>query len=233
MLAVLLSRPNEVVSTDRLAAALWEETPPKSAVKTMQVYVHHLRRVLGGRSIDRRSGGYVLVTEPDELDVARFEGLVVAGRAAVAERDLDRGIGLLRRALALWRGPAYEGQASMPGVREEAARLGELKLTVTEERTEAELWAGRNRDLVPELTVAVAENPLRERLRAQLMLALHHSGRRAEALTVYREGHAVLATELGLGPGRELRGMQQAILDDALDGEGVTSPIARCPRCLR
>jgi DNA-binding SARP family transcriptional activator len=226
LLAVLLSRAGEPVSVGRIAEALWGSAPPRSAAKTTQIYVHHLRRALGGRlHVEHRGGGYAL-TEHKDLDAARFEDFSAQGYTAIAEHDHDRAVHLFRRALYLWRGPAFDGQESLPMVREEAARLEALRQQVSEDRVEAELALGHHGDLVAELMVVVAANPLRERLRAQLMIALHRSGRRAEALAVYREGRSLLARELGLEPGLHLRRAEHMILTDAADGLTV-----RCPNC--
>ncbi|CAM4052458.1 BTAD domain-containing putative transcriptional regulator [Nocardiopsis rhodophaea] len=220
LLAALLCRPNVMVSEARLIEALWEDAPPKSAVKSLQVYVHHVRRALGesGR-VGRGPVGYRLVTAPGEVDAVRFQELVEQGRLAVAEGDTERGGDLLRQGLELWRGPAFAGHDTMPLVREEAARLNEMRQVAAEERIEAELSLGRHREVAAELTALVAEFPYRERLRAQLMTALYRMGRSSESLEVYREGRALLADELGLEPGRELVRLEQAILtnDASLD----------------
>ncbi|MGH3860783.1 AfsR/SARP family transcriptional regulator [Actinokineospora sp.] len=226
LLAVLLSRAGEPLSVGRIAEALWGSAPPRSGLKTTQVYVHHLRRALGGRlEVEHRGSGYVLA-EHKELDADRFEDFATQGYTALAEHDHDGAVHHFRRGLYLWRGPAFDGQEGLPIVREEAARLDALRQRVTEDRVEAELALGHHRDLVAELMVQVAANPLRERLRAQLMIALHRSGRRAEALAVYREGRQLLARELGLEPGTDLRRAEHLILTDAADGLTM-----RCPNC--
>ncbi|MBB6170542.1 DNA-binding SARP family transcriptional activator [Nocardiopsis mwathae] len=234
LLAALLCRPNVMISEDRLVEALWEDTPPKSAIKSLHVYVHHLRQALGesGR-VGRGPVGYRLMTAPGEVDAVRFEELVDQGRLALADGNPERGGELLREGLALWRGPAFTGQDTMPLVREEAARLNELRQVVAEERFDAELALGRHRDVAAELTALVSEFPYRERLRAQLMTALYRMGRSTEALEAYREGRDLLVGELGLEPGRELVRLEQAILANDPELEAPQRVENRAPRPRR
>jgi DNA-binding SARP family transcriptional activator len=205
LLAVLLQHANEVVSTDHLLAELWGDAPPATAAKSIQVYVHRLRRLLGPDRLVTRPPGYALRVEESELDLAAFERL----------RGEDRP----REALALWRGPAYADLAYEPCVQGERARLQEQRLVALEERIDADLAAGRHADLVSELEALIAREPLRERLRGQLMLGLYRSARQADALAVYRAARRELAGELGLEPGAELRRLERAILqqDPALE----------------
>ncbi len=204
-LAVLLLEPNRVVSSDRLIAALWEESPPETAPKALQVYVSQLRKLLGGERIQRSGPGYVLHVGPDELDVARFEQLREEGRPGDA--------------LALWRGPPLADFAYDRFATAEIERLKEVRLACLEERIERDLECGRHAELVGELEQLTGEHPLRERLRAQLMLALYRSGRQAEALEAYQVGRRELVETLGIDPGRPLRELEKAILvqDPALD----------------
>jgi DNA-binding SARP family transcriptional activator len=208
LLAVLLLHPNQVVSQDRLIDALWEEEPPDTAQKALQVHVSRLRKQLGTDRIETKAPGYVIRLEADELDVERFERLVEeGGRSRLAE------------ALALWRGPPLDDVAHTRFARQEIGRLEERRLAVLEERIEADLAAGRQADLIAELESLVAGHPLRERLRALLMLALYARGRQAEALAVYQEARRALVDELGVEPGRELRDLHRRMLnqDPALD----------------
>ncbi|SDS25430.1 BTAD domain-containing putative transcriptional regulator [Jiangella sp. DSM 45060] len=212
LLAVLLARRNTRVSADALTEALWDGRPPPSARANLQSYVHRLRRLLGDDRIVHDRSGYQLEVRPGEADDEEFERLAGAGRDALADGDLDRAADLLRRAPALWRGrPAY---AELPGSSAEAARLDELRLAVVEWRVDADLGRGEHDLLVAELTALTAAHPLRQRLYRQLMLALHRSGRTADALEVYHRARAVLVEELGLEPGPELRELEQAILTD-------------------
>lgn len=200
LLAVLLTRANQVVSTERLIDELWGERPPKEARNTVQFYVSQLRKVLGADRIETRAPGYAIRIERDELDLHRFERLVAEGGPALTE------------ALSLWRGPALADFAYEPFAQAEIARLEELRLAALEQRLEADLALGRHGELVGELEALVAEHPLRERLRGQLMLALYRSGRQAEALDVYRETRRVLVDELGIEPSPTLQELERSIL---------------------
>jgi predicted ATPase/DNA-binding SARP family transcriptional activator len=199
LLALLLLEANRVVARDRLIDALWEEKPPETAAKALHVYVSQLRKVLGKERLETRAPGYVLRLDPDELDAEQFSRLQEDGR--------------FDEALALWRGPALSDFRLQRFAQTEIARLEETRLTCLESRIEQDLEAGRHVDLVSELERLVAEHPLRERLRRQLMLALYRSGRQADALEVYQQGRAALVEELGIEPGRPLRDLQQAILN--------------------
>ena len=205
LLAMLLLHANEVVSTERLTEALWEEEPPETAQKALQVYISQLRKVLDSERLLTKSPGYLIRVDDDELDVVQFELLQQDGKP--------------REALALWRGPPLAEFTYADFAQAEIARLDELHLTCLEQRIDADLAAGRHTELVGELEALVAEHPLRERPREQLMLALYRSGRQAEALTTYRDARQALVEELGIDPGRGLRELEQAILrqDPALD----------------
>jgi DNA-binding SARP family transcriptional activator len=214
VLAVLLLHANELVSTDRLVDQLWGAAPPATAAKSIQVYVSRLRKVLGDR-LATRAPGYVLRVEPSELDLVRFEQLAGEARRAAPGSAARK----LREALALWRGPALADLAYESFAQVEIARLEEMRLTVLEQRIDADLALGRHADSIGELEALVARYPLRERLRYQLMLALYRSARQAEALDAYRAARSELSEELGLEPSEELKQLEQAILrqDPALD----------------
>ena len=230
LLAALVCHANKVVSTGRLLQQLWDQEPPPSARKNLQTYVLNLRRMLGdpGR-VAHRPPGYSLVLGDGELDVERFRALVERARAAMAAARPGEAHGLLKQALALWRGPAFADLDDAPTMLEETTALEEERLAATELRAEAELALGRHAELVPELSSLVAAQPLRERLRAQLMLALYRSGRQAEALAVYRQARQVMVEELGLEPGEDLRELERAILagDRALDPPASAAAGAR------
>jgi DNA-binding SARP family transcriptional activator len=210
LLVLLLLSRNRTVRTEVLVDQLWDERPPATATKTVQVYVSQLRKGLGDR-LQTRPGGYELRVGDDELDADRFERLADAGE--------------YRRALELWRGPALVDVRGEAFARSAAERLEEARLAALEERIDVDLDAGKHAALVGELEQLVEEHPLRERLRGQLMLALYRSGRQAEALDVYRRTRTLLADELGLEPSPELRELEQAILrqDDALRRERPAS----------
>src|SRR5438128_785200 len=210
VLASLILRAGRTVPLQRLVEELWEK-PPKTAEKTVQVYVSRLRRQLETGAIESRRGGYALVLDGDQLDLARFEQIAGEGREALGAGDCERAATLLRDALALWRGPALAGLTS-EALRHQAERLEELRLTVLEDRLEADLGCAREAEIVPELKALVAEHPFRERLRALLMLALYRSGRQTEALDVYRETRGLLADQLGLEPSETLRELERRML---------------------
>lgn len=182
LLAVLLLHANEVVSVDRLIDDLWGELPPVTAAKIVQNHVSQLRRALGEERLVTRAHGYLLATADGDLDLDRFEALVGEGERALEAGDPRRASETLERALDLWRGPPLDGFAYETFAQAPVARLEERRLTALEERIEADLALGRHRELVGELEQLVAEHPLRERLRGQLMLVLYRSGRQADAL---------------------------------------------------
>lgn len=228
VLAFLLLHANEVVAVDRLVDQLWGEKAPRNATAALHTHVSRLRKELGPEVVTRRDWGYLLRAEPGALDLERFERLVAEAENFSAR---DRA-GKLREALALWRGPPLEDLAFEPALAGDIARLDALHLTVLENRIDADLEAGDHAGLVGELEMLIAQYPLRERLRGQLILALYRSGRQAEALEAYRETRRVLAEELGLEPGPELRELERAILqhDPALQPNRRSEDLVAEPR---
>jgi DNA-binding SARP family transcriptional activator len=234
LLALLLLHANEVVSSDRLVDELWGGDAPLTASKAVQVHVSQLRKGLerhGGaneRLVVTRPGGYMIQLTGDQLDIAWFERLRHEGQRAFSEHDPVTASAKLREALALWRGPPLSDLGYESFAQPEIARLGELRLTVLEERIDADLALGRHAELVAELQVLSAAHPQRERIRGQLMLALYRSGRQTEALDAYRDTRRALVEELGIEPGRELQALERAILvqDPALDLESDPPPAA-------
>jgi DNA-binding SARP family transcriptional activator len=208
LLAALLLRANEVVSNDELMDALWGEHPPERAAKSLQVYVWRLRKLLGREVLQTRPPGYALSVSPDHLDLYRFESL----RETARSRNPSDAAELLREALGLFRGRPLADFAYEPFAEAECARMDKLRLQALEDRVQADLELGRHTELVGELESFVAGQPLRERLRAQLMLALYRCGRQAEALAAYQNARGQLVGELGIEPGRELQALQTAIL---------------------
>ena len=231
LMSCLLLSAGEVVSRDRLIDALWGERPPASAGNALQVLVHRLRGLLGEERIATVGTGYRLELRSGELDLDRFERLVVRGRTELAAGDAEASASTLREALALWRGPALADVAYEPFAQAEIARLEELRLVALEERIEADLALARHEELVPELEALVSVNASRERLPGQLMLALYRCGRQTDALAVFRRARGALREELGLEPGPALQELQQAILrqDSALR---VEPPDVRARRHL-
>jgi DNA-binding SARP family transcriptional activator len=227
LLAILLLNPNEVVSSDRLIDGLWGAKPPKTAAKSVQVFVSRLRKVLesgpatgdSARLLVTRPPGYLLRVEPEQLDLERFQRLAREGREAIGDGDAEQAVAKLSAALALWRGEPLADLAHASFAQGEVSRLEEMRLGALEDCIDAELRRGRYVEAVGELERLVAAEPLRERPRALLMLALYRAGRQADALEVYRDARRALVEELGIEPGRELKRLEAAILaqDQSLD----------------
>ena len=218
LLALLLVHANELISSERLIEELWSGRPPPSAQKALQGYVSQLRRALTADAILTRGSGYVLVAT--DTDAGEFERLT----KLAAEQEAPEAILTLQRALALWRGRAFEEFEYEEWPQLEIARLEELRLSATEQRIEAELELGHHTQLVPELETLVADHPLREQLRGQLMVALYRSGRHADALEVHRRGRQVLHDELGLEPSPFLAQLERQILSH---DPTLTAPVRR------
>jgi DNA-binding SARP family transcriptional activator len=220
LLARLLLEPGRVVPVDTLVDDLWRD-PPASAHKVVQVYVSQLRKALGADAIETRAPGYLARAAADESDLGRFEQLAERARGT---GEPAKKAALLREALDLWRGPALAEFRDEPFAEAAARRLAELRLYALEERIDAQLDLGEHARLVPELEALVEEEPLRERPRGQLMVALYRSGRQAEALARYRDGRALLVEELGIEPGPALQELERAILRQE---EALTQPQGR------
>jgi YVTN family beta-propeller protein len=215
VLVLLLLHRNEPVASDRLIDALWGDAPPPTAAKVLQNQVGQLRRALddrGGERLQTRGHGYALRVEDGELDLDSFERLVREGGAALAQQRPAEAAACLREALALWRGPPLADVAYEPFAQGEIARLEERRSAALELRIDADLALGRHAGVVGELEVLIAQQPLRERLRAQLMVALYRCGRQADALEAYQRARRVLLDELGVEPGPALQEVQAAIL---------------------
>jgi DNA-binding SARP family transcriptional activator len=208
LLALLLLRANKAVSSERLVDQLWGEHPPRTATTSLQNTVSQLRKLLGPGVLHTRPTGYVLELDESQLDLLRFERLVRQARGTEgAERTL-----LLREALELWRGPALADLELETFAQPEIHRLEDLRLGVLEDRIGADVDVRPDAELVAEIEAIIRIHPLRERLRAHLMLALYRSGRQAEALTAYHEARRVLVDELGIEPGPELQALYGQIL---------------------
>src|SRR5438874_10126921 len=230
VLAVLLLHANEFVSRERLMDELWGESPPPTAKKAVNVYVSQLRKALtrnGRDPIATGDGGYRISVGADELDVLHLRRLLASARECAAAGELQAAAEPLREALALWRGPTLAGLLLESHGRDEVAQLDELRLTALMDRIDCDLALGRHEDVLGELHVLVGEHPLRERLRAQQILALYRADRQAEALEPYQHARGVLVGELGIEPSPALQRLQRGILaqDPALERPaGISAP---------
>ena len=243
LLALLLMHANELVRTEQLVDQLLGEELSNQALNTTRVAVSRLRRLLDdgdpGELLLTQAGGYVLKAGPEQLDAACFERLLSEGRGLLAGGDAASAGARLREGLALWRGPPLADLGLLEFAQPEIRRLEELRLLAFMERIDADLTLGADSELIPELEGLVASNPLQERLRAQLMLALYRAGRQAEALEVYRQVSELLREELGLEPSRGLQELERRMLrqDPTLElepGAVTTAPsaieeLAVCP----
>lgn len=221
VLVLLLAAEGRLVPADGLIDALWGEAPPASAAGTLQSYISRLRRSLEpdrapgtpARVLVSEGNGYRLVVDPDQVDLHRFEALADEGASRLRAGDPAGARERLLAADRLWRGPALADCPDRDLTRGLAARLEERRVVALEDRVEADLALGRHDVLVGELTEQVGRHPLRERLRAQLALALYRSGRQAEALRAIEDARRTLVEELGVDPGRALRDLEARILD--------------------
>ncbi|WP_329236751.1 tetratricopeptide repeat protein [Actinoallomurus sp. NBC_01490] len=210
LLVMLLLNAGRVVTLDRLIDGQYGDEPPAGAVNAVQAQVSRLRRHLPAGTLEFDGAGYRLAVDPDDVDAHRFARLARDGRGLLDAGAHADAATVLRRALDLWRGPAL---ADLPHADADRARLEEMRLAAAEDLIEAQLALPEGPPIA-ELRRLVAEHPLRERLRGQLMRALHAAGRPAEALTVFEETRHLLAEELGTGPSQELAAIQLAVLRD-------------------
>jgi predicted ATPase/DNA-binding SARP family transcriptional activator len=206
----------QAVAVDTLAADLWPGAGPADAANAIQALVSRLRAAAGKDIVEHGPTGYRLTIAPGEVDAWAFEDLVATARCALASGDNAAAAGMLRQALAMWRGPALADVADAPFATATITRLSELRLAAAEDRIDAELALGPGAGLVPEIEQLSAEHPLRERLRGQLMRALYAAGRQADALRVFEDTREVLATELGIDPSPALAAVHLAILRGGL-----------------
>ena len=177
LLVLLILRANEVVRTELLIDELWGEQPPRNAAAALQSHVSRLRKALGSEVVARREWGYILRTPPESIDLSRFQRLLVEAHPLPARERAAK----LAEALDLWRGPPLADLMLEPGLQEEIARLDELRLSTIERRIDADLEAGRSSELIEELERLIANHPVREHLRWQLILSLYRADRQAEA----------------------------------------------------
>jgi DNA-binding SARP family transcriptional activator len=233
LLTRLLLEPNRAVSHDRLFSALWEDTPPKSALANVRSYANRLRKDLDGR-LRAHPPGYLLAVQPGELDVAEFNELVRQGRGAMGGDRYEEALRHLTAALALWRGAAADDLPRTVGLAAQLDALEEQRYLAIEECARARLALGRHTEIIGGLRETLALRPTRERLWGHLMVALYRSGDVAGALTVYAQARRVLDRELGIEPGPELAELHRLMLnrDPRLSGPalGWRGRRARCDR---
>lgn len=231
VLAALAVRAGQPVSTDRLADALWHDTPPASAAKVVQGCVVRLRKVLGSDAIETLAHGYRLAVPADDVDAHRFEGLVARSRELLTLGEADRAAYLATQALALWRGPAFSELEEWAPATHEARRLDELRLEAEELRVESLLRVGRHREVLAEAEAMVRAASLRERRWVLLAHAQYQAGNQGEALRTLHQLKTVLGTRLGVEPGPDATAMEVAILqqDPSLMTRAMVTAGATCP----
>jgi predicted ATPase/DNA-binding SARP family transcriptional activator/class 3 adenylate cyclase len=219
LLALLLVHAGETLGTERLIDELWGERAPATGSKTVQVHISRLRKALAvgaGEGADAvlltREHGYELALDPERIDAHRFERRIAEGRSELAAGRPQGALTALEDGLSLWRGRPLDDLAYEPFAQREIARLDGLRLTALEQLVDAKLALGHHGEVVEELERLIADNPYRERLRAQLMLALYRCERQADALQAYQDARHALVEELGIEPGERLRELERAIL---------------------
>ncbi len=229
LLVALTVDAGRVVSTDRLIAALWRDTPPATALASLRTYVYRLRSCLGDdhARLVTRPPGYVLDVADEQIDARRFEQLLAQARDD--RSDPHERLNRVDEALALWRGPAFAEFADEEFARAEALRLEEARRLAVEERFELLLSLGRHAEVVGELEARVAADPLRDRARGQLMVALYRCGRQADALATYEDLRRHLDAELGLEVPAPLQNLQRDILQQASSLDPPTAPATVAP----
>ncbi|GIH10431.1 SARP family transcriptional regulator [Rhizocola hellebori] len=230
LVAILLCQPGQPIAIDLLLDALWEGQPPPSARKTLQIYVHRLRRVLGDGRVLRGPTGYTLSLEHAEVDFMIFADLVRAAGEATQRGALSQASRFYGRALELWRGNAF---ADIPGsahvVVNHAHRLDEQHVQFLQRYAEIELRLDRHNEILSWLAPAAAANPYLEQLRGQFIVALYRSGRQADALAEYRRLHQQLVDDLGVEPGAELQLLQERMLHNDPELLADRSPSGLAP----
>jgi len=219
LLGLLLVNAGETLSTDRLIDELWGERPPATAAKTVQVHISRLRKALAAGTgnasegvVVTREHGYQLEIDPERLDSHRFERLLAEGRSELAANRPESAAPALERALSLWRGRPLADLAYEAFAQGEIARLEDLRVAALEQLIDAKLALGRHVEVIGELESLIGDYPYRERMRAQLMLALYRSDRQADALQAYQDARRSLTDELGIEPGERLRELERAVL---------------------
>lgn len=235
LLALHLAHNGSPVHVDAIVDALWGERPSASVRSTVHVYIHRLRRFLGDEErVEHSLSGYRLIIHPGEFDADVFGDALANAAAARRNGDLETAARLLDDGLGIWRGPAYAGFHDLPQLSAERDRLADRRLDAIEQRAGIDLDTGRHAQVIEVLADPVAEHPYRERLRAQLMLALYRNGRQAEALELYRATRELLVADLGVEPAVELQELHQQMLrsDAALHWPGEETARRFLPRQL-
>jgi DNA-binding SARP family transcriptional activator len=226
VLVRLLASPGQAVSCSRLCEDIWDGHPPPGAASTLQSHISALRKLLGAQRILHRPGGYILAAHSDEVDHLRFELLIRQGRHALDNGDARQAARVLGVALNCWRGTPLEDVTDSAWAQGQIRHLQELRATSLETWLQARLALGEPTGVATDAEKAIAENPYRERLWAQLMIALYRAGRQTDALAAYQRLRRLLADELGLHPCGELAALEHAILrqDMSLDLNRSCSP---------
>jgi DNA-binding SARP family transcriptional activator/WD40 repeat protein/energy-coupling factor transporter ATP-binding protein EcfA2 len=241
VLATLLAAEGAPVSVDALVDAVWGDDPPRSATRTLHAYIARLRKALGPSPnaegcLTTHGRAYALAVARERVDATEFTDLATTGRALAERGDPGAAVAAFDQAFARWTGTPYEGFDEIERCANAARALEELRALVVEDRFDALLALGQAGELVPALESAVAAEPLRERLWGQLMLALYRAGRQAEALRAYARARHVLADELGIAPGEQLRELERAVLDQddvrLRRGSGGDHPVIALPAAL-
>lgn len=217
VLATLLIRSPEIVTSEQLTMEIWGARPPGRASAGLHVYISRLRKFLVSQDrpvspVATRPSGYTLRVEDDDVDFAEFLQLVEQGRRYVREGRFAAAASCLDTALGLWRGPVLGGHGRGPITSGFITRMDETRLEGLELMADAQLGLGLHRELVGRLYSLTSEHPLCEAFHRQLMIALYRSERQADALRAYHVARTTLREELGVEPGRALRELQQAIL---------------------
>jgi DNA-binding SARP family transcriptional activator len=229
VLAFLLMRRNQLVQVTELIDELWGENPPNSAMTTLQTYIYKLRKdIIDQSSLGRvrtKPSGYLLEVDDRQIDACDFERLAADGRHALENDDPQTASKLLTEALALWHGQVLVGVTAGDILSAYVTRLDEERLRALELRIEADLRLGHHQELVSELKMMTFTHPLHERFHANLMTALHRSGRRYEALDVYRRLRMLLINELGLEPSTSVQRLHQSLLAADASEPGAAEPI--------
>ncbi|MDT0566730.1 AfsR/SARP family transcriptional regulator [Streptomyces sp. DSM 3412] len=221
VLALLLTRPKEIVPVDSFIEELWGDNPPRSSLTTLQTYIYHARKTLVTEALAgpeekillTRNPGYLIDLTGHRLDTREFEEMVKSGRRAADQGSLEAAARILGDALDMWSGPALANISTGRLLAGQRTYLEELRVRAVERRIETLKLLGNERDLIPELRALVQQYPLNEWFHAQLIESLSTCGRRAEALKAYRDLWRSLADELGIEPSPEVQRLHHEVLN--------------------